>query len=647
MTPSTKLDAKASISVRNIGGIDATEANLSPGVTVLEGRNATNRTSFLRSIMAALGSDNVTLKGDADEGEVQLDIDDVTCTRTLTRTGQTVKTSGNPYLSDPTQADLFAFLLEDNEARQAVERGDDLRDVIMRPIDTEEIETEIRDAVQERERITEELEERQAQKQRLPELQQKQTTLEERLAEKQDKLTAVKRELESHNTSIEETKESRDEFEQHITELNEARNKRKEARRRFESEQEQLSALNEEREELRQERKEIPTSVQEISNLGQRIGKLQERKRTLDSLLDRLQNIIQFNQEMMESTDSELREALVEDDSHVTDQLIVGQQELICWTCGSNVNPEDVESMLDDLRDLRQEKMAERKDVTASLDDLREEKQEIEKHQHRRKQIEQRLERIDNRIDRREEQIEDLREKQEQVTDRIADLEHRIKEREDAGDTSRVLELNKQENELELEIDELESDLEAVKSETASLEADVAEIPKLEEEHEQVQEHLMNLRTRIDTIETNAIESFNNHMESVLDILRYENIERIWIEHREGSDRGNRRSITDGKFDLHVVRSTDEGAAYEDIVDHLSESEREVTGLVFALAGYLVHEVHEDVPFMVLDSLEAIDAERIAALVDYIQEYVPYLVIALLPEDAQALDEDYRHITRI
>jgi len=29
----------------------------------------------------------------------------------------------------------------------------------------------------------------------------------------------------------------------------------------------------------------------------------------------------------------------------------------------------------------------------------------------------------------------------------------------------------------------------------------------------------------------------------------------------------------------------------------LSESEREVTGLVFALAGYLVHDVHETVPF--------------------------------------------------
>jgi len=47
---------------------------------------------------------------------------------------------------------------------------------------------------------------------------------------------------------------------------------------------------------------------------------------------------------------------------------------------------------------------------------------------------------------------------------------------------------------------------------------------------------------------------------------------------------------------------------------------------------------------MVLDSLEAIDADRIAALVDYFADYAPFLVVALLPEDAQALDDDYERV---
>lgn len=39
---------------------------------------------------------------------------------------------------------------------------------------------------------------------------------------------------------------------------------------------------------------------------------------------------------------------------------------------------------------------------------------------------------------------------------------------------------------------------------------------------------------------------------------------------------------------------------------HLSENEREVVGLVFALSGYLVHDVHEQCPFILLDLLEAL-----------------------------------------
>jgi hypothetical protein len=90
--------------------------------------------------------------------------------------------------------------------------------------------------------------------------------------------------------------------------------------------------------------------------------------------------------------------------------------------------------------------------------------------------------------------------------------------------------------------------------------------------------------------------------------------------------------------------------AAQQTVYHLSEpaySDCEVTRLVFALAGYLVHEVHETVPVMLLDSLEAIDSDRIAVLIEYVADYSDYLVAALLPEDAAALSDDYQRITEI
>ena len=67
------------VQVANIGGINETEVSFSPGVTILTGRNATNRTSFLWAIMAALGSESISLKrGDANDGHVELTIDDNT-----------------------------------------------------------------------------------------------------------------------------------------------------------------------------------------------------------------------------------------------------------------------------------------------------------------------------------------------------------------------------------------------------------------------------------------------------------------------------------------------------------------------------------------------------------------------------------------
>lgn len=54
---SSLQNTTAVIDVENIGGIDSTAVEFTPGVTVLAGRNATNRTSLLRALMTALGSE--------------------------------------------------------------------------------------------------------------------------------------------------------------------------------------------------------------------------------------------------------------------------------------------------------------------------------------------------------------------------------------------------------------------------------------------------------------------------------------------------------------------------------------------------------------------------------------------------------------
>lgn len=74
------------------------------------------------------------------------------------------------------------------------------------------------------------------------------------------------------------------------------------------------------------------------------------------------------------------------------------------------------------------------------------------------------------------------------------------------------------------------------------------------------------------------------------------------------------------------MHSPETGTVSEDRIERLSESEREVTGVVFGLAGYLVYEVHEDVPFMLLDLIKAIDADPMAHLVEYSADHTFFLV---------------------
>jgi hypothetical protein len=48
---------------------------------------------------------------------------------------------------------------------------------------------------------------------------------------------------------------------------------------------------------------------------------------------------------------------------------------------------------------------------------------------------------------------------------------------------------------------------------------------------------------------------------------------------------------------------------------------------------------------MLLDSLEAIDYERLADLIQYFADYAPFLLVALLPEDSEALAGYHDRIT--
>ena len=641
-----QLESATEIDVQNIGGIDETSVVFEPGVTILAGRNATNRTSLLQAAMAAVGSDNISVKADAEEAHVELTLDGESYTRTLERRNGAVATSGRPYLEDSTVADLFAFLLESNEARRAVMTDGDLREIIMRPVDTNEIQAEIDRFVEKRRQINTELEELDNLKDRLSSLEEDRTRLESQIEEKKAELEDVEAEIEAADTDVEQNRKEQEEVDEKLEELREKRSDLEDVRYQLKTEQDSLESVQAEKREIEADHEELPeTPAGDLEELESRIERLRSQKRELESEVNELQSVIGFNQERLGEGAEEFMEAVEGNSEAVTDELLPDET-VTCWTCGSEVEADQIEVTIEKLRELSQETVGEINDIEAGLEEAKEKRRELQTQQRERERLERRQRELEDNLEQTEARIETLSERREELREEIEAVEAEVENLEN-DIYEEILDLHKEANQLEYDLGTLESDLERVEENIATIEERLNEESSLEAQREELNAEIEGLRTKIERIEREAIEEFNGHMETILEVLEYNNLARIWLERTETEVREGRRKRTKGVFELHIVRQTESGATYEDRVENLSESEREVTGLIFALAGYLAHEVHEIVPFMLLDSLEAIDSERIVTLVEYLEEYSTYLVVALLPEDANALREEYRRIEEI
>jgi len=643
-----QAESVAELTVRHIGGIDRSEIAFEPGVTVLSGRNATNRTSLLQAVMAVLGSDDVSMKADADEARVELTLDGETYTRRLERRGGTVHLDGEPYLDDSTLGDLFAFLLESNEARRAVVTDASLYDIIMRPVDTDDIQAEIDRLLERRRQVSEELDDLDDLKRRLPSLEEQRTQLDDQIAETRAELQEVEATIEARDADVEESREEQGEVEAKLDELQETRSKLDDVRYELETEQESFESLRTEKNEVDQELAELSEEpASDPDELATRIDRLRTRKQALETELNEVQSVIGFNQERLEDGAETFGDVFENDadDGSVTEELLP-QETVTCWTCGSEVGTDRIETTIEKLQAVSQELVDEINGIEDEIAELTDQRRRRAEKQQRREQLERRRRELETELEETETRIEELTERRDALRQEVEDIEADVEALQ--SDThEEILGLHKEANNLEYELGKLENDRERVEENIAAIEDRLADEDDLKARREDITEEIEQLRTRIERIEKEAIAAFNEHMETVLDRLDYDNLSRIWLERRETEVREGRRKVTKTVFDLHVIRQTDSGTTYEDSVEHLSESEREVTGLLFALSGYLAHAVYETVPFMLLDSVEAIDSDRLAALVEYLDEHSDYLVVALLPEDASALDEEFHYVTDI
>lgn len=642
-------DESITVSLKRIGGIDTLDLDIPLGVTILAGDNATNRTSTLYGIMAALGSEHpgITVKTGYDEGEATITIGDDSFSTTVSRSGTDSIVTGDNYLDNPTPADQYAFLLRDNPIRQTIETGGDLYSILMDPVDTEAIEAKIDELRTQRKTLTSQIEDAQEAADILPKLEEKRTEsaneLEE-LKEKEAEIKAKQQEIRKQAsperkeeleqiTTKRETKQ--EQLEQVEREIGRVENRLERAKEKYET----LDVPDVDIEDLKTDRDQLEA---EITALKPQRRELKQAKSKIINAQNTAQDLLQTDESLTATLTSLPRQidiptgplSLTKDPSaeELTDELSAGKQ-LYCTACGSETNADGVQAVIDQYKELKQ----------ALTDEINSIETEIDS-------IEQEITDIETTITSYDNTIGEISKSEDVINDAENELKTLSEEKEKLE--AKVEELHTKENKLEQEITDTE-DIETIQSNLSNVQNRITNVSRTldeinnkidnkEAEAEREQE-LLDERDaiideyeakvdEIDRIEKELVEQFNNNMDEILSILSYKNIARAWIERKSPSGE-------DTDFELHIVRETKEGVQ-EGRIEHLSESERAVIGLTVGLTGYLVHDIASDCPVMLLDSIEMIDSTRIKKLLEFFGTRTDYLIVALLSEDANQMPSD-------
>lgn len=614
------------VDVRNIGGISECHMTLSPDVTLLAGENASNKSSFLRSLSAVLGGPAPPLKSDADNGYVRLEIGDEEYYVELSKqNGSSVVTEAKQFSDFEDLCELFVTLDETNPVRQAIVNGGDLYSLLMRPIDTEEIEAEIKRLIAMKDSLDNRLSELDRMEDRLPTLQTQLTNLQQKTEEVETTLREKRNTIDKWEaeTATEDDSEA-------LEELRTKRSERETVRNRIRTQQEAIESLRDELDSITKQLEEfeggdMPSDVDDTEH---EIEQLHHQKQQLTTTINSLSPIVEMNSQLLDDGD-EIPAEMKSDD--VIAELDPESRTITCWTCGSSVERSEINQQVRVVKEILQEKRNQREMITDRIHSLKEQRRMFERQKEERDQLLEQKSSTEDEIDRREEQLSDLQIQENSLREAIEALQEEVEE--SGGQDDALGELYEEVSDLEYERGKLENDLEDVQTEIERIESNLSERGDVEDERESIATQLQEQRNQIEMLERDLVTTFNEMMQEVLDLLNYEKVERVWIERLAD---GNSPSGTE--FELHIVRSTEDGAAYEDTIDNLSKSEREVISLVVALAGYLAHDVATELPFIIVDAVEMLDAERIRGLLKFFSQYADYVVTAVLPEEARELE---------
>lgn len=650
-------------------------------------------------------SDAITVNTAADEGRVDLTVNSDTFTRTVRSTGGPGGRvfNGAPVVEDPDAAeklDLYAFLHGENEVRDVIESDGDVYDVLMRPVDTDAIEDRIAEIKARKREINDELDAIEQAKDDLVHVANEvdaKAAQKDQLLEERDEVEAEISELEAELETVRGTDEKTDAeerletLEDTIDELEEDQSRVtgqidgwKETKAEAEDELAELDSTAGEKDidEITDELREVERDVEGVDAS---IQDVEDAKQEIDKLIDAAVDV-RAQQDVFETITDVLRGESMPDGpvtftpggnggsdrgeggagsggGDVTAGLI-GDDDAAgssagdggkCLVCGQATVEEQIRDVIEQYRGVRTQLQNRLKELKRERRELQETRSELQDQKQRREQVSQQRDELEDELSRASERLAELRSKLKEIESELdaarserdsISLEAESGKDSDGEDAvaevqTALTDARDERRRVDREYQRMTDKLDRLEDRRDELEAQIADEDEFEAELEEIDAEHDELRGRVEQKETELVDQFNTHMETVVDAFGYTNLERVWIERKRDGDASD-TSAKNSTFDVNVIRTDSDGKVHESRVAHLSESERAVTGILVAVTGYVVHDVADICPVMILDSIEMIDGERVAALLAFLDEQAGsrWTIAALLPDHMTDVTDD-------
>ena len=588
------------VSINNIGGIYDGTATLEDGVNIVQASNFSGKSSFINALQTVMGTTDVfnsphPLTEGKDSGTVELEAGDMTHTISLERSSTNeVLRNGTPVLEDDTDqlcARLFAFLGEDNPIRSRVREQEDLTELLQAPLDLEDIDGQIATLKRKRDSKQNEIETARRAEENIPAVIDAITTLEEELEE----LHQQRDELETRvGTEISGTESLSDELATRRSEVSTLD-------RRISQLQSTLSETETQLEEKREQKESL--DVPEKPQLTSDVEAKQQRVEDITLQIDLLEGLYRANQRVIEENELSLVTSI--------DRSVV-EDEFDCWLCGESTTTETVENRLAALQDKIDSLQEDRSTLTDEIEALEQAQREYRQKQRQATEIEEEIGDLTAKRDDLQRDLTQAKERQTEVEETVTELESDLEEAES--------ELSEELTDIKSEIKLKTQELETQQTRLQELETKRENADELEAEINDIDEEIAALKERKQRKQRELKTQFDEAMQTALDHFA------------PGFD-GARLDLkvnTENEieaFDLIVARD-----GRETTIDTLSEAERELVGIVVAIAGYRTFEVGNRVPMILLDGVSQLAADNLSLLCEYLSDDTEMLVTTAYPE---------------